>query len=77
MIKNDTFKGKTTRLALTQEEWAILDDYLSTNAIKLAPLLRLLILKELKNKEILKSPEFLPPISCCLKKGVRKIVQDN
>lgn len=63
---------KSVRIALFPHEDKILSEYLETNGLKLRGLVRLLIIKELKEKNVLKEEGYVPPkIQDCIKKSKR------
>lgn len=61
------------KMPLSAKEEQALEQYISENALKKGPWLRLLVVRELQEKNLLKDPEYQPPkIKSALKTGARK-----
>lgn len=73
-VQNDNRKRRPLQLAMTSDEFDSLDAYLANNEIKLAPLVKYLLLKEVAEKGVLHElPEdYQLPNPLIIKKGVKK-----
>lgn len=61
------------KVRMTPEEIEALDTYVSRNALKKGPLLKVLLIQELQAKQFLQRPDYKPPATAsAMIKGSRK-----
>ncbi|MBQ0167796.1 MAG: hypothetical protein KBT02_11875 [Treponema sp.] len=61
------------KMSLTEKELEALEQYLAENALKKGPWIRLLVIRELQEKNILKDPDYQPPkLQSAFVMGARK-----